>query len=244
MMMRWLLAVLITGNLGYFSYHAWVETSLDADESGAAVSQIQQNPNVRPEGVKNITLLSEAVSRGEVLKIPDADREASAPVATEKLLCTQLGSFRARGAAEQVQQRLMAASIGSDIRQVRVPSAPDYWVYIPPLPNRDMAIRKLRELQANKIDSFIITEGDLTNGISLGLFTKRKLAEQLQGRRKGNGYDAQLQELERYRFEYWVEIRRADRDLFSKELWESIHDRYGFAEKHDNLCDSTVASPG
>ena len=164
-------------------------------------------------------------------------------VKMQTALCTQIGAFRARDTAAQVHQRLMAASIGSKIRQVKVPTAPDYWVYIPPLSNRSAALRKIKRIAGSqKLIVFIVTEGELTNGISLGLFTRENLATQLRDRHLANGYNVKMKELKRYRFEYWVEIRKEDRELLSHALWSSIHERYGFAEKHDNLCDTGVAS--
>ena len=236
MKMRWLFIVLVVCNLGYFAYQLLFPASKpEMVVEGVAAQQAQG---------ESIKLLSEAISDGsakrkEVLVVGGSGSQAK----IQTSLCTQIGSFRARDTAAQVHQRLMAASIGSEIRQLKVPTAPDYWVYIPPLSSRSAALRKLKELQARKIDSFIITEGELTNGISLGLFTRENLAIQLRDKQLSNGYNVKMKELGRYRFEYWVEIRKEDRELLSEALWSSIHERYGFAEKHDNLCDSGVASP-
>lgn len=236
MKMRWLFAVLMICNLGYFAYQLlflYPEKEVVAVDVG--VQRVQG---------ESIKLLSEAISDGSAKRkelLVAGGNGSRAQIQTS--LCTQIGSFRARDTAAQVHQRLMAASIGSEIRQVKVPTAPDYWVYIPPLASRSAALRKLKELQARKIDSFIITEGELTNGISLGLFTRENLAVQLRDKQLANGYNVKMKELSRYRFEYWVEIRKEDRELLSDALWSSIHERYGFAEKHDNLCDSGVASP-
>ncbi|WP_281649091.1 SPOR domain-containing protein [Parendozoicomonas sp. Alg238-R29] len=239
MKMRWLFAALVVLNVGYFAYRL-----VFSGEQPASVVSESSSGGGAYEDAESIQLLSEAVAAGSakrVVRIVGGGDGSSLRVQTS--LCTQIGAFRARDTAGQVQQRLMAASIGSEIRQVKVPTAPDYWVYIPTLPNRSAAIRKLKELQANKIDSFIITEGELTNGISLGLFTREKLAVQLRDRQLANGYNVEMKELARYRFEYWVEIRKADRELLSNALWSSIQERYGFAEKHDNLCDTGVATP-
>ncbi|MTI11875.1 SPOR domain-containing protein [Sansalvadorimonas verongulae] len=232
MKMRYLFVALLICNIGYFGYQ--LLTSEKPDSSIARVV----TPQMKGETIK---LLSEAITEGSAKRV-ERVVVGDDSVRMQTALCTQIGAFRARDTAAQVHQRLMAASIGSEIRQFKVPTAPDYWVYIPPLSNRSAALRKLKELQAHKVDSFIVTEGELTNGISLGLFTREDLAIQLRDRHLANGYNVKMKEMDRYRFEYWVEIRKEDRELLSHALWSSIHERYGFAEKSDNLCDSGVAS--
>ncbi|CAM3731384.1 SPOR domain-containing protein [Parendozoicomonas haliclonae] len=235
MVMRWILALLVAANIGYFVYHGWFGP-VDADVK-------PEKEPVATSG-ERIQLLDEAIARGNAVRATNPQPGVTEVPVRRAQLCTQIGAFQAQETAGQVQQRLMSASIGSEIKEVKVPTAPDYWVFIPPLPSRDMALRKLRSLQASKIDSFIITEGELANGISLGLFTQRAHADKLLKQRLAAGYEAELKEVERFQSEYWIEVRREDRELLSKELWEGIHSRYGFAEKVDNLCDTTVARPG
>ena len=244
MIMRWLLGVLVVLNFAYFIYNGWVRP--DAVSGVASEISSEHSVAVAPdiaENAETIRLLSEEIAAGQAKSIKSEEVVVAAEPEPLPVLCTQIGAFQAKDSAEQVIQRLMAAGIGADIRQVKVPAKPDFWVYIPPLPSRTAAIRKLKELQANKIDSFVVTEGVLANGISLGLFTRKKLATQLYEKYRAQDYGVEMKEVERFRFEYWVEIHREDMGLFGEDLWENIRQRYGFAEKHDNLCSPGVASP-
>ena len=59
---------------------------------------------------------------------------------------------------------------------LRVDGNPDYWVYLNPEPTKDLAIA-VEGVARQKIDSFLIPQGDLANGISLGIFDSQENAE-------------------------------------------------------------------
>ena len=237
MIMRWVLALLVILNMGYFFYHVGQDRSVNNKEELMGESSIESSASIQ--------LLSEAIASGAAIRAePLNNKDGAAGFVQQKLLCTQIGAFDDRDIAEQVQQRLMAASIRSESVEVSVHVSSEFWIYIPPLANRAMAIHKLKELQANGVDSFVITDGDLVNGISLGLFSRKGLAENLLTKRRAAGYDARMKEKKRFRQELWVRVLPEDRELLSNELWDSIHSSYGFAERMDNLCDSTVARSG
>ena len=73
-----------------------------------------------------------------------------------------------------LEQRLLSPDVQSEIQEVDTASGVDYWVYLPPLA-RQASLRQLRELQSRNIDSYIITVGDLANGISLEYFPAKTL---------------------------------------------------------------------
>jgi hypothetical protein len=85
-------------------------------------------------------------------------------------------------------------------------SSKDYWVYLPPFGSRDAALRQFRELQARGLDSYLITQGDLANGVSLGIFSSKDSADSLLERIRAMGYGAELRELIRERRDHWVYV--------------------------------------
>lgn len=155
--MRWILLLLLLLNAFYYVWHQ------------------QQGPlrakEVAPAGAyqsarKDIRLLSEADA-------PRVRAESSAPadaVAPEAAVCLYLGSFEEESRARVVEQRLLSLDIQAEVRSVDAAAGVEYWVYLPPLASRQASLRQLRELQARRIDSYIITQGELANGISLGIF--------------------------------------------------------------------------
>ena len=86
-----------------------------------------------------------------------------------------------------------------------------------------MAAVKLRELQEKKIDSFIIPQGEIANGISLGVFDKQENAEKRQQAIVEMGYNPQLRINPRNYMENWVVIYPEHSALFSPELYNQLH---------------------
>lgn len=115
---------------------------------------------------KDIRLLSEA---GAPRSRADSSTPADA-AAPEAAVCLYLGSFEEETRARVVEQRLLSLDIQAEVRGVDAAAGLEYWVYLPPLASRQASLRQLRELQARRIDSYIITQGELANGISLGIF--------------------------------------------------------------------------
>ncbi|WP_338050454.1 SPOR domain-containing protein [Pseudomonas lalucatii] len=140
----------------------------------------------------------------------------------EEAVCLFLGSFEEKSAAAVLEQRLISLDIRSSIEAVDAAAGVDYWVYLPPLASRQASLRQLKELQARKIDSYIIAEGDLANGISLGIFPRSDSAESVVQRLKGAGYEPLLKELSRAHRSYWVRIAPGSRRLAEESLLQRL----------------------
>ncbi|MOA38679.1 hypothetical protein D3C78_1603870 [compost metagenome] len=83
-------------------------------------------------------------------------------------------------------------------------------------------MRQLKELQARKIDSYIITQGDLANGISLGIFPRSDSAQSVMQRLVDAGYEPLLRELPRAQRSYWVRIAPQSRRLADDYLLQQL----------------------
>ncbi|MDG9760539.1 SPOR domain-containing protein [Pseudomonas sediminis] len=203
--MRWILLLLLLLNAFYYVWHQ------------------QQGPlrakEVAPAGAyqsarKDIRLLSEADA-------PRVRAESSAPadvVAPEAAVCLYLGSFEEESKARVVEQRLLSLDIQAEVRSVDAAAGVEYWVYLPPLASRQASLRQLRELQARRIDSYIITQGELANGISLGIFPRNDSANSVMQRLRDVGYEPQIRELSRAHRSFWVRVAPESRRLADEFL--------------------------
>lgn len=108
--------------------------------------------------------------------------------------------------AQQVGSRLADANLKPVQRRVEKPSS--WWVRIPPLPNRDAADRKARELRAQGVtDLFIVQEaGPNQFAISLGLFKTESSSNQHLAEMKAKGVRGASIAV-RTTAEYVVEVR-------------------------------------
>ncbi|AEA82618.1 hypothetical protein PSTAB_0655 [Stutzerimonas stutzeri] len=83
-------------------------------------------------------------------------------------------------------------------------------------------MRQLRELQSRNIDSYIITVGDLANGISLGIFSRKDSAEGVVARLREVDYAALVRELPRMHRKYWVRVGAASRGQLDDAMLQGL----------------------
>lgn len=203
-MMRWMFLLLLVLNGFYYVWHQQ-QAPLRAKEIAPLV--------LAKEEKRDIRLLSES-------DVPARRAQSVAPVA--EAVCLFLGSFEQEQQARLVEQRLLSLDIRSRVQSIDAAAGMDYWVYLAPLGSRQASLRQLRELQARKIDSYIITQGDLANGISLGIFPRNDSAQSVMQRLRSAGYEPQIRELTRAHRNYWVRIAPESRRLADEPLLERL----------------------
>ena len=204
--MRWLLLLLVILNVLYFVWaRQHFEDAVDSNPFTQAVKKDQG---------QSLQLVNESVDKSAVV------REAKkTPDDAEVML---LGGFSDQEATQVLQQRLVSLDIKSIIHSVDSQVDIEYWVYLEPLPSRQAAVRKLKELQARNVDGYLITQGDLTNGISLGMFAREDSAQGVSERMVAVGYDSSIRAVERSERLYWVVIDQSSRRLIDQLLLKQL----------------------
>ncbi|MCX4026310.1 hypothetical protein H0A36_21085 [Endozoicomonas sp. SM1973] len=150
--------------------------------------------------------------------------------------CASIGPIAEAKILKQIEQRFLAIGIKPIRKKTQVNTEPDYWVYIKPLISRRSALRKLKELKAQGRDSFIITDGELKNGLSLGLFTKQSSALNLQNEMISAGYDVAVKVVERFKDETWLNFSPSELELIADQVWVGLANNYPFIEKRRIRC--------
>lgn len=222
--MRWMFLWLIVLNLFYYVWHQQ-QAPLRATE--VAPLKMAQDSK------RDIHLLSESSA---------PQRREVAEVSAVEAVCLFLGSFEQKADASAVEQRLLSLDIQSRVQSMDAAAGVDYWVYLPPLASRQASLRQLRELQARKIDSYIITQGDLANGISLGIFPRNDSAQSVMQRLRDAGYEPSLRELTRAHRSFWVRISPQSRRLADDSLLQRLAFDFKGLEQQLMPCEG-VASP-
>jgi hypothetical protein len=230
--MRWLLIFLLMCNGIYFLWQHYLVTPEPAGQ--VATSQLQQSG-------ESLVLISEVPAQESDLQ---ASPEALGEPAEKKepLLCLMIGPFKDEVTGKQVLTRLAALDIHPKMEAINVPGKPNYWVHIPPQSSRKVAIKLLRELQSKNIDSFLISKGELENGISLGIFTKLASAEGVSAKRVKEGYDARVLTVPSSRKELWAVFSAEQTEKFSDPLWNTIREGNSSLQRRKNYCDK-IAPP-
>lgn len=188
--MRWVFLSLVCLNLLVMVWF-W------RDQAGANQKSVKDPVQVG----ETLVLLSELDSAD--LKYKQADTANNSDTSTR---CYSVGPLADRIDAKHLKVRAEALGFNSELRGLATGTSIEHWVHIPPQSNRQQSLRLLRELQGRGIDSYIITQGDLAEGISLGLFRSSDSANKLSQKMKGLDYEVVIQEVSRGEKELWLEF--------------------------------------
>ena len=111
-----------------------------------------------------------------------------------------------------------------------------YRVLIPPVESLEVAFRNLRELQSLGIDSYVITRGEDSLGISMGVYSNAFTAEDVRRKLARDGYPTNVRQVSRIAREYWIfSIGDGDLDV-EEEVMKSIQSKYPNASYGLQIC--------
>lgn len=180
----------------------------------------------------------EALVVDEIMSRRPEVKPSSATVSPKKMLCPHVGPFAEQGAGERFTVLLRDANIGSRLVPVDVVKGAENWVMIPSQGSRKASLALLKELQAKKIDSYLITEGEHRNAISLGLFMKQSSAEGVLEQMKLEGYEAQVEVRERTSKEFWVHVQASKDGYIDRESLEKLVNDQKDIKISESLCET------
>ena len=118
---------------------------------------------------------------------------------------------------------------------------PDYWVHIVPQANRGIANALARDLQAREVKSFIIAQGKLENGISLGIYPNKRRADEVVRDHRDQPYEVAIEVLPRHIEEFWGLMPEPEFNKLSERAWERFRSESGGLDLAQNYC-AVVAS--
>lgn len=198
--MRWLFLGLVITNAFYF---LWIHQSVSLNE---------QVPHASASRDKAYSSQVKLLSETEGLE------SKTVAIGSKEQELMLLGGFSDNNLAQRLRQRLMSLAIDSQVTALDTQVDVEYWVYLQPLPSRQASVRQLKELQARKIDGYLITTGDLSNGISLGMFAREDSAQSVAERMSAVGYAPLIRTVERSQRLYWVVIAPSTKRLVDQAL--------------------------
>lgn len=205
--MRWIILTLLLANIALGGYLYWDSTQPETDT--ASPTQAQLN---------NLTLDS-----GTLAELRSLERQAPTPQANQApVQCVRVTGLAGADQADVIESRLRAleVEVEREVRQVVVRS--DYWVVLGPFDSQSLARERLAELQAADIESFLIGQGSLEGGISLGLFSSLDNAERRRQELVDQSIDARVERVDRTREALELTIDQDDARLISDDALESL----------------------
>ena len=224
--MKWLIFALFALNILTLIVGIMIREPAEAAVSEPAAFQYRDVDSLEIVKGRRVAALAEQVTSNQALA---------------RARCEMVGPFSQDAEAEAFIERLASLDIQSDMRSIKVPAGTGYWVIQGPLKSEKAAYEKLRELQASKIDSFLIPDGELANSISLGFFTNMESAELHQKRLALKKVDSTIVERERTNRQIWVMLGLEDSRQMTSLTWDRVFDDDDKLSRRQNLC-SDVAS--
>jgi len=233
--MRWIMITLLLLNV-LFAFWVWQQPS---EAVGKAISA-----KLDKAGGEPLRFISELGTNAKPASIVVRERLQYAEVDQARLgvagdspaICTLIGPFAELLKGEQLLQRMRALEVEGSMRELEIPGEKGFWLYLNPEISRKAALRRLHELQAKNIDSFVIPNGDLANGISLGMFNKSGQAEKAAKSLIDKGYAVEIKSVERSYQESWVVINAQEAQKISAELWFQLLDGLPGLQQRQNFC--------
>jgi hypothetical protein len=184
---------------------------------------------------------SKSLAAGQRLSAQSQSSMGAGAERDPEKLCEMVGPYDALLQAEYLLERLQALGATAEVREIEVPEGVGYWVHLPPELSRKQALQRLREVQAEKIDSYLIPRGELANGVSLGMFTQQALAIARKKELRQLGYDAEIKEITRAHREVWVVLAPGSGQIISDKAWVELLDDKNNVEKQQKYCQGVAS---
>lgn len=211
--MRWIFLSLLFCNVLFFGWQQWIKYTHEPVEEGWVKASDKG-------GAPRVTLLSESKrplvalsNRGGREMAPNHAPPPKLALATPQV-CQVVGPFLDMPKARSFASELKSEGINSELMEKEVVIESKFWVYLSPMSTKTDALRRLKQLQSKKVDSFLISRGELKNGISLGIFSSLDSANGLLARLDAAGIGAQLKKIGKSQLQFWV---RVEADSLSAE---------------------------
>ena len=221
--MRYIALTLLLLNLAYLAWNFWQRSQTEVP----VVLIETEEPGAR------LRLLSER----------ETDAERAAPVAAEAAaLCSRLGEFPSVEDANLFIKEARALNLQAELWVDGSLLAPQYRVYLPPYSSREIAALSLNALQEDPrvtelaLETYLITRGELANGIGLGIFAERNTAETLMEALSGLGYEVRLGEVPRAEGRIFVLLSEAQIMALDPQIRAQLMLDRPYLDASENVC--------
>lgn len=234
--MREIFMVLFVANIAFFAHQFFMgdDPQVAVSTANAPAEIIGSNLQLLAEQDPAVLKRAKAATTNVAEKAKGVDLVESESHGAE--LCTMIGPYEQLLHAEYLVERLAALGAKAQITPVEIKEGDAYWVYLQPEMSEKEALRRLYELQKKQIESYIITKGELTNGISFGRYADRGEAEARLSEIKNQGYEALIKTVPKMINETWVVLDTGSAEKIDKNLWLELLANQEGLEKRQNYC--------
>ncbi len=243
--MKWPILVLVTLNLalwygveafqapavsasagsGNLPRVASLKTSGPDSERGADNAPVELTRNTPEPPPPSVEQNDVSAPLAQAESVPDPESETRPQPQPQPMMCVRLGLLPSQDVAQGlIAAQPMAGEISMAVQEVEQDLPPFHWVIIPPQP-RPVALKQFRDIQRQGIDSYLVTEGENRNAISLGLFESRDAAISVLEEKKRQNLNAVLANFPRNQISYAL-VFKAEPDL-AEDVVQAVKTDFG-----------------
>lgn len=177
---------------------------------GAVVKELQlwgENPTADEQKVD-----AEVANQQQVEMLPPSESEQHvSDMPVDEVVCRQLGPFD----PQTVAKILMV--LGDRANEILVIDKEEvvgegFWLIMRPRETRAEAELLLKTLHDRDIESFLITDGEYENGVTLGVFSAKENAESYQDKLLAEGVESVLIPRTKIEKSAWVQLKGDNND--------------------------------
>ena len=208
--MRALFLLLVLANIAFFAWSRYFAPTDASTDPAPLARQIEPN--------KLRVLRPGELPAGAPKPAPAAVSTAAPAVAqnlaalAELASCMEWGSFTLTD-APKAEKALEPLSLGPRVAQRRTEELAGWWVFIPPQPNRQTAVKKAAELKSLGVDEYFVVseDGPYRFAVSLGVFRNEDAAQaRLAALRALGVRSAQVGPRETMVPKVWLQVKGVD----------------------------------
>jgi len=127
--------------------------------------------------------------------------------ATALRSCLTLGPLSANAPVGEMRTWFEQAGASVDVRRNERREVTLYWVYFPPRTTRKIAVAEVARLRSEGLtDVVAVPKGDMTNAISLGVFSRTGTRDRRVKQMNQRGYQPSVAPLYRTKLATWVDV--------------------------------------
>ena len=230
--MRWILLTLLLANAVAVYWFA-------GQQAQRLQAQSSADSGRQPEAA-GLQLLAERSA--QPLPVVGAEEAVSA-VAPVVERCLVLGPVRDVTVADWIFEGMEATGIGVECWQREREVETGYRVYLAPFSSRREAQTQLQALLRKGVDSFVFDDGELMNGISLGIYSSSENAARRKTELERRGYRPEISVATRDITEQWLQFGVEQRSRLASKFWSDIEILAPEAEISEKSCEPVASVP-
>jgi len=140
-----------------------------------------------------------------------------------QLVCYEMGPFLKMDALEDASAMIGERAYVKTVDDRTTKEALGYWVYLPPARSRALSRLKVEELKVKGIkDVVLMKKSEPVNSVSLGLYTKKHVAERRVRQIEKIGYQPKMEMRYKINADLWLRASIYKEKDFTEVEWQNL----------------------